>query len=121
MGRDEETAQIRRQTLHEIFPRDDVAPLGDLHAFVDVDAGVLAADDVFRGRVIQPQRESKQQQWHDRMHARRCRVPVAKTGSVGHRDEAGGNGREDQEPIERVPPENSQCERGCRPTRPRSE
>ena len=49
-----------RHGRHQRVTRDERASLGELDPFVHVDARILPADDVLRGREIQPEPEADQ-------------------------------------------------------------
>ncbi len=117
VGGNEQAAQIRRQTLDERVARDDVAALRDLDAFVEIHARVLAADDVFRRRVVQPEGESEQERRNDGLKPWPRRTAIPEPGPEGQRKDGSAGRVEGEQAIERIRAEHGKGE--GRPRRPR--
>ncbi len=111
VARKEQIAGERRQRCDRFVVDDEAAALRDLDPLVDVDAGILAADDVFGGRKEAPDGERDEGQRKQRGEGGPLRLRHAQAAARKHRDGTGDRDVRDQQARQTVLAERRERER----------
>ena len=108
---DHELAELGGHRGDDRIGRQQRAALRDLHAFVDVAAGILAAEDVLRRRPVEPQPARHDGDRHQRAESGPGRFgPEPQPAAADDRERHDDAGLDQEQPLEAIPAEDREPE-----------